>query len=96
MLIEPFYRSTQAQGLISAERKRSSLISGPTRLSSVDYSINADTVEPTSAFKFGLNNDNNVDDGINEEKFHLEMNAEELFNFYQQLETIQLKLDALK
>jgi hypothetical protein len=79
--------------LISAERKRSSLISGPTRLSSVDYSINADTVEPTSVFKFGLNHDN---DGINEEKFHLEMNAEELFNFYQQLETIQIKLDALK
>ena len=62
------------------------------RLESVDYSINATEKEPTAIFKFGLSSD----EQDNQEKFHLQMNSEQLFKFYQQLEMIQVKLDSLK
>lgn len=93
--------SSYAQALVSAERKRSVLISGPTRLRTVDYSINANVNEPTAIFKFGLTSDDtsdvtNSDDITTSNNFHVEMNPDELFKFYQQLETIQVKLDALK
>ena len=62
------------------------------RLEHVDYSINASVEEPTSIFKFSISSD----EQDNQEKIHLQMNSEELFKFYQQLEMIQVKLDSLK
>jgi hypothetical protein len=62
------------------------------RLQIVDYSINATVEEPTSVFKFSLSSD----EQDNQVKFHLQMNSEELFKFYQQLKMIQVKLDSLK
>ena len=85
------YRSSAAQALIASERKRSARISGPVHLSSVDYSINADVVEPTAVFRFGAASDV---DGCSD--FNVEMNVDQLFSFYQQLELVQMKLDALK
>jgi hypothetical protein len=71
------------------------------RLQSVDYSINANVNEPTAIFKFGLASDDASDvttsnDVTTPKNFHVEMNTDELFKFYQQLEMIQVKLDALK
>ncbi len=80
-----------AQALIAAERKRSVRISGTCQLNSVEYSINADVDEPTAVFRFDVATDNE-----GRQNFNVEMNAEELFNFYQQLEMVQMKLDALK
>lgn len=79
-----------AKDLVQAEKTRSALISAQSPVVQVDFSVNGSSVEPTAIFKFKTESNGSFSDVF------LEANASELFKFYQELEIIQAKLDALK